>query len=100
MFIEVRIARGIPDRQSRACKALMFVVLGAFPWNTVTLGEELAVTTDLLVVGGTESGCAAAVQAARMGVQKVGKFLPVIQSVIVGPLSMVLSLTSIATNLH
>ena len=31
--------------------------------------EELEV--DLLVVGGTESGCAAAVQAARMGIKKI-----------------------------
>ena len=71
MFIEFRIPRGVSDRQSRACIAMMFVVLGALPWNTVTLGEELAVTADLLVVGGTESGCAAAVQAARMGVQNI-----------------------------
>ena len=29
------------------------------------------VEADLLIVGGTESGCAAAVQAARMGVEKI-----------------------------
>jgi len=36
-------------------------------------GQEAAetVTTDLLIVGGTESGCAAAIQAARMGVQRI-----------------------------
>ncbi|GAA4466018.1 FAD-dependent oxidoreductase [Novipirellula rosea] len=33
--------------------------------------EPAVVEADLLVVGGTESGCAAAVQAARMGVQKI-----------------------------
>ncbi len=33
--------------------------------------EPVIVEADLLVVGGTESGCAAAVQAARMGVQKI-----------------------------
>jgi len=32
---------------------------------------ESTVEADLLVVGGTESGCAAAVQAARMGVQRI-----------------------------
>ncbi|MFP6765681.1 MAG: FAD-dependent oxidoreductase, partial [Planctomycetaceae bacterium] len=30
-----------------------------------------AIHADLLVVGGTESGCAAAVQAARMGVRRI-----------------------------
>ncbi len=36
-----------------------------------TAAEPIVVEADLLVVGGTESGCAAAVQAARMGVQKI-----------------------------
>lgn len=36
-----------------------------------TRGAENVVEADLLVVGGTESGCAAAVQAARMGVQSI-----------------------------
>jgi len=35
----------------------------------VTIAETIE--ADLLVVGGTESGCAAAVQAARMGVQRI-----------------------------
>lgn len=33
--------------------------------------EEQLVEADLLIVGGTESGCAAAVQAARMGVKRI-----------------------------
>ncbi len=33
--------------------------------------SETEISTDLLIVGGTESGCAAAVQAARMGVQRI-----------------------------
>lgn len=36
-----------------------------------TNGAEKMVQADLLVVGGTESGCAAAVQAARMGVKRI-----------------------------
>ena len=36
-----------------------------------TNGAENMVQADLLVVGGTESGCAAAVQAARMGVKRI-----------------------------
>ena len=38
---------------------------------TEARGAEDAVQADLLVVGGTESGCAAAVQAARMGVERI-----------------------------
>jgi hypothetical protein len=33
--------------------------------------NERTLTTDVLIVGGTESGCAAAVQAARMGVKRI-----------------------------
>lgn len=37
----------------------------------VSAGAEQTIETDLLVVGGTESACAAAVQAARMGVKRI-----------------------------
>ena len=37
----------------------------------VSSAAEVVLETDLLVVGGTESGCAAAVQAARMGVERI-----------------------------
>ena len=38
--------------------------------STLQLSAE-EIEVDLLVVGGTESGCAAAVQAARMGIKKI-----------------------------
>ncbi len=40
------------------------------PKSTPQIASE-AIEVDLLVVGGTESGCAAAVQAARMGIKKI-----------------------------
>ena len=40
-------------------------------WCLNGASAERVVEADLLVVGGTESGCAAAVQAARMGVAKI-----------------------------
>ncbi|MEW4564554.1 FAD-dependent oxidoreductase [Bremerella sp. JC770] len=46
--------------------ALVLLML-SFP--TLATAEEIQ--ADLLVVGGTESGCAAAVQAARMGVKRI-----------------------------
>jgi len=39
--------------------------------STASRGEDHVLQTELLVVGGTESGCAAAVQAARMGVKRI-----------------------------
>ncbi len=36
-----------------------------------TRAETITLEVDLLIVGGTESGCAAAVQAARMGVERI-----------------------------
>ena len=39
--------------------------------TAVTTYAEGVYDTDLLIVGGTESGCAAAIQAARMGVESV-----------------------------
>lgn len=38
---------------------------------SVTAADTRSVEVDLLIVGGTESGCAAAVQAARMGVRSI-----------------------------
>ena len=38
---------------------------------TPTLAAPQKIEADLLIVGGTESGCAAAIQAARMGVQSI-----------------------------
>ncbi|REK09099.1 MAG: FAD-dependent oxidoreductase [Planctomycetota bacterium] len=53
-------------RESRLiCLAVALLGLGEVP----TAAEEIV--ADLLIVGGTESGCAAAVQAARMGVERV-----------------------------
>lgn len=46
--------------------ALLFAAAGA---SAEPVAREL--TVDLLIVGGTESGCAAAVQAARMGVTNI-----------------------------
>ena len=49
------------------CKSLALWLL-----TTVTCAAQpQALQTDLLIVGGTESGCAAAVQAARMGVKSI-----------------------------
>lgn len=57
------------------CRALLLVlVLTAASESRPGLGEEAQpahLETDLLIVGGTESGCAAAVQAARMGVKSI-----------------------------
>ncbi|MCA8996836.1 MAG: FAD-dependent oxidoreductase [Planctomycetaceae bacterium] len=39
--------------------------------SSIGWAESRTIDADLLIVGGTESGCAAAVQAARMGVQKI-----------------------------
>lgn len=55
------------DMRKKLIIALMFVIFSRSTSPAVT--EELNV--DLLVVGGTESGCAAAVQASRMGVGKI-----------------------------
>ncbi len=51
-------------------KLLRLLCLGL--WGAITWpGAAAEVEADLLVVGGTESGCAAAVQAARMGVKRI-----------------------------
>ncbi len=47
------------------------LVAGFISLSLAPLDGSEELTADLLVVGGTESGCAAAVQAARMGVKKV-----------------------------
>ncbi len=48
-------------------QTLVLTVLGV----AVLSGEEQLLETDLLIVGGDEAGCAAAVQAARLGVEKI-----------------------------
>ncbi|MBA2115244.1 FAD-dependent oxidoreductase [Bremerella alba] len=50
---------------------LFCVVALLFSIALPTLGHAEEIEADLLVVGGTESGCAAAVQAARMGVKRI-----------------------------
>lgn len=61
----------IPANRSRGgfLFAVAFTECVALFGSTACCGE--VVKADLLVVGGTESGCAAAVQAARMGVKKI-----------------------------
>lgn len=43
----------------------------AFVSTSVQAADSSILETDLLIVGGNESGCAAAVQAARLGVKKI-----------------------------
>ena len=53
---------------------LGFLALGVvliFGSSNHTRAAEHTVEADLLIVGGTESGCAAAVQAARMGIERI-----------------------------
>ncbi len=50
-------------------KTIRIFVLGLLLVAHSATAKEL--NTDLLIVGGTESGCAAAIQAARMGVTKI-----------------------------
>ncbi|KAF0181366.1 MAG: hypothetical protein FD161_39 [Limisphaerales bacterium] len=48
------------------------MVLGGLVFvQAVCAAEEQSLDADLLIVGGNESGCAAAVQAARLGVQRI-----------------------------
>ncbi len=47
------------------------LILCVFNAVSTVSAADLQVEADLLVVGGTESGCAAAVQAARMGVKRI-----------------------------
>lgn len=55
-------------RRYLCCCLVLHLLDGA----TVVAEEQLKVIqTDLLIVGGTESGCAAALQAARMGVESI-----------------------------
>jgi hypothetical protein len=54
----------------RSCGLCVFALLRCFLSATPLWAEEV-VDADLLIVGGTESGCAAAVQAARLGVPRI-----------------------------
>lgn len=57
-----------PDRPRRLIPILLCVFVSSLPGSGVAAGT---IHTDFLVVGGTESGCAAAIQAARMGVKSI-----------------------------
>ena len=50
---------------------LRFILLATCLAGSVSVRADDVGEADLLIVGGTESGCAAAVQAARMGVKKI-----------------------------
>ncbi len=52
-------------------KRFLFPVLGVLACGLVSADEPRVLEADLLIVGATESGWAAAIQAARMGVEKV-----------------------------
>ena len=58
-----------PSRRGRVGPGILVVALLG-PWLPCAAGGE-AIEADLLVVGGDESGCAAAVQAARLGVRRI-----------------------------
>jgi len=57
------------SRRFHRC-ALAIAICCLLPWAT-SVHAQVPIQADLLVVGGTESGCAAAVQAARMGVKRI-----------------------------
>ncbi len=57
-----------PVRPYRLILTILCVCLSSLPAAGVAAET---IQTDLLIVGGTESGCAAAVQAARMGVKSI-----------------------------
>jgi hypothetical protein len=61
-----RKSKSIGGVEMRNC--LLVVILFS---PSVSVAADEMVDADLLVVGGTESGCAAAVQAARMGVKRI-----------------------------
>lgn len=48
---------------------LATILLSGFLWQTHSVAETI--TTDLLIVGADESGCAAAMQAARLGIKNI-----------------------------
>lgn len=51
-------------------KQILVITMAMF-LSPLSRAQELTDTADLLIVGGTESGCAAAIQAARMDVRRV-----------------------------
>ncbi|MCG8587656.1 MAG: FAD-dependent oxidoreductase, partial [Pirellulales bacterium] len=53
------------------CFWLSAICVSTFTVASASVSADDRIKADLLVVGGTESGCAAAVQAARMGVKKI-----------------------------
>lgn len=53
----------------RGLQILLLVVFAAI--ESICSAETIKIETDLLIVGGNESACAAAVQAARLGVKRI-----------------------------
>ena len=66
-FLTASLAADKPNfvRMLRLLLLVRGIVLG------LNVQAQRAIQADLLIVGGTESGCAAAIQAARMGVKKI-----------------------------
>jgi len=60
-----------PSKNQIVLRCALALCVSACACLCEATGEEATVEADLLVVGGTESGCAAAVQAARMGVKRI-----------------------------
>ncbi|MCC9604729.1 FAD-dependent oxidoreductase [Blastopirellula sp. JC732] len=56
---------------ARSCSAILITLLGLWCIPSAATAAEKTLEADLLIVGGTESGCAAAVQAARMGIERI-----------------------------
>ncbi len=59
------------DRTCRAISLALLISIALLITGQETVAEGSQLCADLLIVGGTESGCAAAVQAARMGVASI-----------------------------
>lgn len=57
--------------QRRTWSVLAGCIVVAILSHSAAAAEERTIVADLLIVGGTESGCAAAIQAARMDVKRV-----------------------------
>ena len=62
---------GVGERTCRMSFSRRFIALVAFSWVNLSEGSVEDLKTDLLIVGGTESGWAAAIQAARMEVESI-----------------------------
>ena len=60
-----------PIRTNTPYVRVVRLLLAVLLLNSTTMAETESIQADILIVGGTESGCAAAVQAARMGVRRI-----------------------------